>query len=250
MAKAREIPGLSCDQPYGDGAALILDVRTAELADHAAGVLDTEDIERVHDMRVATRRLRAALEVFEPCFPSKPFRAVLRDVKALADVLGERRDRDVAIASLKGFEATIAAPDRPGVSSLVARLTSEQRVANEALAEHVTGGRLESLMTDLRELVSQAYAPGRAPRDAPRQPVAAPLPTDDQVPLRRRVEPPSDGDLRQGRSPSVSRFAAPRRLPPAPPDRELDELAKDLGASAKEYGGRVEPSRGSRAEPT
>ena len=45
----------------------------AELAEHAEGVLDTGDIERVHDMRVATRRLRAALEIFEPCFPAKPY---------------------------------------------------------------------------------------------------------------------------------------------------------------------------------
>ena len=34
-----------------------------------SGVLDVGDIERVHDMRVATRRLRAALEIFGPCFP-------------------------------------------------------------------------------------------------------------------------------------------------------------------------------------
>ena len=38
---------------------------------HADGVLDTSDIERVHDMRVATRRLRAVLEVYAPCFPRK-----------------------------------------------------------------------------------------------------------------------------------------------------------------------------------
>ena len=40
-------------------------------------VLDVSDIERVHDMRVATRRLRAALEVFRPCFPRAEFKATL-----------------------------------------------------------------------------------------------------------------------------------------------------------------------------
>ncbi len=165
MAKAREISGLSCDQPYGNAAALIVEVRAAELAAHAAGVLDTEDVERVHDMRVATRRLRAALEVFEPCFPRKPFRAALKEVRALADALGERRDRDVAIGSLRSFTGTIAAVDRPGVESLIAQLSIEQREANEALAEFVTGDRLETLLAGLRDLVARAYAPARAVDD-------------------------------------------------------------------------------------
>ena len=50
-------------------AARIVRVRAEELFDHAGGVLDTSDIERVHDMRVASRRLRAVLEIFAACFP-------------------------------------------------------------------------------------------------------------------------------------------------------------------------------------
>ena len=112
MAKPRSIPGLTEDDAYAAAAARVVRVRTAELAENAAGVLDVDEIEGVHDMRVATRRLRAALEVFEPCFPRKRFRAALREVKALADALGERRDRDVTIASLREFAAAVD-PDRP-----------------------------------------------------------------------------------------------------------------------------------------
>ncbi len=64
MAKARPIPGLEPSTRFGDAAALTVEIRAAEVFEHAAGVLDTSDIERVHDMRVATRRLRAAMEVF------------------------------------------------------------------------------------------------------------------------------------------------------------------------------------------
>lgn len=53
-------------------------------------MLDVDDVERVHDVRVATRRLRAALEIFAPSFPRSVHRGVLHDAKALADVLGER----------------------------------------------------------------------------------------------------------------------------------------------------------------
>ena len=58
MAKARPISGLSAEEPYGTAAVQIVEVRAAELIDHARGVLDVGDITRVHDMRVATRRPR------------------------------------------------------------------------------------------------------------------------------------------------------------------------------------------------
>ena len=84
-------------------------VRTEELFGHSDGVLDTSDIERVHDMRVATRRLRAVLEIFEPCFPKGDFKTALRDVKDLADALGERRDPDVHIEDMEAFEGQVQA---------------------------------------------------------------------------------------------------------------------------------------------
>ena len=156
MAKAREIPGLSASDSYGEAAARIVATRAEELSEQARGVLDTNDIERVHDMRVATRRLRAALEVFEPCFSGKRHARALDAVKKLADGLGERRDRDVAIATLRGFNEKMPAPDRRGIESLVARLRDEQYEANLALAPLVDDGALSELGDRLRKLVASA----------------------------------------------------------------------------------------------
>jgi CHAD domain-containing protein len=134
----------------------VVAVRGQELADQAAGVLDTADIERVHDMRVATRRLRAALEVFEPCFSRRAHRRTLREVKQLADLLGERRDSDVAIAALEGFRQKMGAPDRPGVESLIAELRLEQTRANEKLAPLVSAKHLAAIRESIEELVATA----------------------------------------------------------------------------------------------
>src|SRR3954452_789776 len=100
MAKARDIPGLHATMPFAEAAAATVAVRAEELFEHADGVLDTSDIERVHDMRVATRRLRAVLEIYAPCFPKDRFRPLLKEVKALADALGARRDPDVLLDRL------------------------------------------------------------------------------------------------------------------------------------------------------
>ena len=156
MAKAKPIPDLTADDTYADAAAKIVEVRSRELLEHAEGVLDMGDIERVHDMRVATRRLRAALEIFEPCFPTKAFNEALSEVKRLADGLGERRDRDVAIASLHAFNDQMAAPDRRGVDSLIAQLRAEQEEANAALGPMVEQANLRALRESMDELVREA----------------------------------------------------------------------------------------------
>jgi CHAD domain-containing protein len=156
VAKAKPIPDLSAEQSYAEAAARIVSVRASEITEHAQGVLDTGDIERVHDMRVATRRLRAALEIFEPCFPAKAYREALGEVKRLADALGERRDRDVAIAALHGFNDQMPAPDRRGVASLIQHLREEQEEANRELAPLVEEPHLRALRDSLDGLVGGA----------------------------------------------------------------------------------------------
>jgi CHAD domain-containing protein len=156
LAKPKPIPDLTAEAPYADAAAKIVAARGSELAEQAEGVLDTGDIERVHDMRVATRRLRATLEIFEPCFPPREYARALTEVKRLADALGERRDRDVAIAALHNFHDQMAAPDRRGVSSLIGQLRSEQEQANEGLAPLVSEESLNALRESMSELVAGA----------------------------------------------------------------------------------------------
>jgi Uncharacterized conserved protein len=156
VAKAKPIPELTAEVTYAEAAARIVAVRGSELAEQAEGVLDTGDIERVHDMRVATRRLRAALEICEPCFPAKPYEQALAEVKRLADALGERRDRDVAIASLNNFNDQMAAPDRRGVASLIEQLRAEQDEANSELEPLVSMESLKALRESMDELVSSA----------------------------------------------------------------------------------------------
>jgi CHAD domain-containing protein len=162
MAKARAIEGLSASDPFAAAAARILEVRAGELIDNAAGVLEIDDIERLHDMRVATRRLRAALEIFGPCFPPKETKAVMREVKALADALGERRDRDVTIVALDEVAASMPAADRPGIKTLIESLRVEQVRANKALTRFVSAERLASLSEQLSDLIASAQPSPRA----------------------------------------------------------------------------------------
>jgi CHAD domain-containing protein len=162
MAKAADVPTLP-DEPFAHAAARIVRVRSQELFEHSAGVMDTEDIERVHAMRVATRRLRAVLEIFAVTFPRKRHRAVLAEVKRLADALGERRDPDVHIAALEAFAASVAPEQRPGADRLIAEQRRRQATGNEVLANALRRMEEIDLRVQLEELADAADAGVRAP---------------------------------------------------------------------------------------
>jgi len=157
MAKAREIPALATAASFREAAALAVETRAQEVFEHAEGVLDTNDIERVHDMRVATRRLRAAMEIFDVCFPKKEHRATLKEVKDLADTLGERRDPDVHIEELERIAKALTREDARGIGSLEDELRGEQSGANEVLARKLR----EIEETGLRERLLALAATAR-----------------------------------------------------------------------------------------
>nr|MDQ3588469.1 CHAD domain-containing protein [Actinomycetota bacterium] len=163
MARAQPISGLGPNTRFADAAAAAVEVRGAEVFEHSAGVLDATDIERVHAMRVSTRRLRAALEVFAVCFPRKEHRRVLREVKALADALGERRDPDVALEALSGVAAALTRADRSGIQSLAAELREEQARGNARLEQALERARENRLEERLAALAGAARSPEPEP---------------------------------------------------------------------------------------
>jgi CHAD domain-containing protein len=153
VARPRDVFGVDCGEPFARAAARVVVVRAGEVFEHSEGVLDLEQPERVHDMRVATRRLRAAMEVFEPCFPRKRYRKALKGVKALADALGARRDPDVEIAMVESLLEEVREGDREALAGLLVGLREEQQRANNELAYFLSERRLEKLHRRLDKLV-------------------------------------------------------------------------------------------------
>lgn len=158
MAKAREIEGLAPDLPYREAARLTVQTRAAELFEHADGVLDVEDPERVHDMRVASRRLRAALEIYAPCFEPEAYAGVLREVKALADALGARRDPDVQLLALGALVEAMGPEEQPGLELVAADRRLERAAGNEELAAALARAREDDLAGRLQALGAGAAA--------------------------------------------------------------------------------------------
>src|SRR3954452_15541363 len=174
MAKARDIEGLHADMPFAAAAAATVAVRAEELFEHADGVLDMSDIERVHDMRVASRRLRAVLEIYAPCFPKDQFKPVLEEVKALADALGARRDPDVLLAQLDNLEAALPKMNAPGIEAFAAPIREEQQEGNETLARALRHAERMDLKARLPVLAASAVAPAEPEDVEPDEPAPPP----------------------------------------------------------------------------
>jgi CHAD domain-containing protein len=153
MAKAAPVP-IDAAMPFEEAARVTVAVRAAELWQHSEGVLDTGDITRVHAMRVATRRLRAVLEIFAPCFERGEHRAALREVKRLADALGARRDPDVQLAAIEALAAEMAPEERPGLELFAGTVREEQRAGNETLAAALRHAETSGLRERLERLVA------------------------------------------------------------------------------------------------
>ena len=143
---------LSADETYGEAAAEVVTERAEAMFGKRRGVLDTADIEGVHGMRVATRRLRAALEVFGPCLDRERGRQALSDVKALAAALGERRDRDVQLERLERLHERTQDVERHAVELLSEELRNEQARANRRLAKALARTERDRLRKRLRRL--------------------------------------------------------------------------------------------------
>ncbi len=112
------------------GAALLLHNLNA-IMQEVEGVRTSRDIEYVHRMRVATRRLRSGIDLFGPLLYSKRSPGWLKNVRSLTGALGKARDTDVQIALVNVTLKSLQSPQRSGVHRLLLRLR-QRRVRYQA----------------------------------------------------------------------------------------------------------------------
>src|SRR5262245_15257547 len=84
------------------------------------------DVESIHDMRVAVRRLRVALSNFAVCLSKEDRKRLRSRLENLADALGGVRDMDVMIAALKAPSPTRSDQEKSATSALIGRLRARR----------------------------------------------------------------------------------------------------------------------------
>lgn len=134
VAATAESSSARAIRAYGAG---VIAERLEQMLAQMEGVLERDGTEPVHQMRVWSRRSRAALDVFAACFPGKPYADLELDVKTVTGALGEARDVDVSIVKLEKLAAGLPAAERAGVEAFIAELVRRRSVCQREVAKVV-----------------------------------------------------------------------------------------------------------------
>ena len=126
MAKALPLYAVNPRESLRSNAPLMLHTRLEELYQFAPYISDPSNVEELHNMRIAAKRLRYTMEIFQPCFSGKDFTKAYDQVKAVQEQIGEIHDRDVRGPLLQAFLEAHAG-SRPEIRVGLERLIQSQQ---------------------------------------------------------------------------------------------------------------------------
>jgi putative phosphoesterase len=126
-----------------------------------SGVVKSDDIEYVHKMRVASRRIRATLPLFKFCYPRKKYRTWLREIKKVTRLLAEARDLDVQTAYIQQYTAKLeSGPEKSSLMLLLARNNRRRASIQPSVVNGLDELRASKALPDLsnfcKSLISES----------------------------------------------------------------------------------------------
>jgi CHAD domain-containing protein len=128
------------------------------------------EIEPIHQLRVATRRLRAALDLFSRVVNASQQRLLVRDLGWIAQTAGAVRECDIMAETIQARSRKLDDPLASALATLYGALEERRRAALAALAELLGSGRFRAMTARLR-----APRINRRGTDGPLGPAAAGL---------------------------------------------------------------------------
>lgn len=115
------------------------------------GVRQERDIEHVHWMRVASRRLRSALPLFASCFQRKDYRRWTKSIRAITRALSTARDTDVQIAFFEiwSVREPHTSKDMDGISRFLSLLREKRKGEQAVVVSALDTIEREQIFTEL-----------------------------------------------------------------------------------------------------
>jgi CHAD domain-containing protein len=159
-------PGLEPDDPMSEAGRKILCFHYRRMLYNEPAARLGEDIEAVHDMRVATRRLRAAFRVFCDYYDPEVVGPYVKGLRRTGQTLGAVRDLDVFEAKVQAYLETLPESHRGGLNDLLVVLEEQRKTAREQLIAYLDGKKFRHFVerfgefTETQGLGSLAAGPG------------------------------------------------------------------------------------------
>lgn len=122
------------------------------------------EVEAIHDMRVATRRLRVTLINFAACWTKTERQQFKFWLQSLADALGEVRDLDVLMDALKPKLTQFTASERLLLTNLLERLRQQRKRRFQTLLLFLASDTYSHFKREVPLFMAAPAAPSASPQ--------------------------------------------------------------------------------------
>jgi CHAD domain-containing protein len=146
--------------PFKEAMLELIGERWEEVWKVVPAAVEGVDPEGVHDVRVASRRLRAAMDVAVDAFPTEWYRNFHKLAKKITSELGEVRDRDVLLDAFRADREAAPPAEWPGIDLVIERIDRERIAARIEMEQFL--GELEA--NDAAAETARRFAPKRKKR--------------------------------------------------------------------------------------
>jgi CHAD domain-containing protein len=133
----KKTPGVKADDTISEAGMKILGFHFVKMLENEDGTIEGSDPEFLHDMRVATRRMRSALRIFEPYLPAKRTRPLKKGLQAAGTALGAVRDLDVILEKARKFEEEHLGDSPGGFELLLKHWEQERRTLRKKMLDYL-----------------------------------------------------------------------------------------------------------------
>lgn len=150
----RDEIGLEPTDSLAEAGRKVLSFLFGRMLTHEPGTRLGSDIEALHDMRVATRRMRAAFRVFGNGFKQKAVKPLLAGLRATGRALGRVRDLDVFIEKLQDYQLLLPENEQAGLQPLLEALLTQREEARQEMIAYLDSKKYLHFKQDLLKFVT------------------------------------------------------------------------------------------------
>jgi CHAD domain-containing protein len=158
-------PGVAAADPMSEAGRKVLRFHYQRMLRNEPGTRAGEDIEALHDMRVATRRMRAAFRVFAEYYEPDVRKALIKGLKNTGQALGHVRDLDVFLEGAATYRAMLDMAEQPAFDALMEHWRIEREAARQEMNAHLDSDAYQDFVAAMGSFVETAGAGAIQPED-------------------------------------------------------------------------------------
>jgi CHAD domain-containing protein len=139
-------------------AKKVLSVHFRKMEANEKGTRKGEDIEKLHDMRVAVRRMRTAATIFGRFLDPDDFGPFVRELRTLGRCLGPVRDMDVILDHARSFYEKLPMRERLDFENLFTLWEEERAKLRDRLLDYLESSAYGRFKRDFAQFLADASA--------------------------------------------------------------------------------------------